>query len=750
MDSKAWLVQMVCTSDGKLKWWAKKRFNAELCLIQSSTPNTLPVIVITSPQSYSNGTTVDPIVFQAIATDQEDGDISQHVRWKSSIDGSLTPTAVLSPGNHIITATISDSAGAKASDSITLSIAAPVVNTPPEIAILKPESSTELMVGQSIALKASAHDVEDGDISSQVLWTSSIDGKIVDGATLSEGRHQIKASVVDGHGLSAYAYVLINVQPKPTNTLPTITIASPTDQTSIVDGDSLVLVASATDTEDGVLTPAIRWTSSLDGELESPALLSVGRHHLVAAVADSAGSVSLDSVWVTVVAKPVNTPPTINIRTPVSNVVIEEGESIELDAVASDQEDGDLSSQIAWFSSIDGAITHPVLLTVGMHEVSAQVRDSEGALATARVSVTVEQKAVNTVPTLSITAPSTDTVLEEGNLLTLAAVATDTEDGDLSNEIKWTSSLDGVLSNPALLSVGYHEIEAEVVDSEGALVTAIVRVTIEPTLVNTAPTVRITSPAENSVFEEGVMLNLVAVAYDEDEGDLSESVTWVSSLDGEIDSRAELSVGSHEISATVVDSSGSRVSAYVQVTIEPKIENTPPVITISSPADGLIIEEGFELMFQGDAYDEEDGDLTDSILWASSLDGSLSNFTTLTVGEHLITASVSDSEGLSASMQLTLVVTEKTDVADALTLSWDLPRYRSNGSPLDVAEIGGYELTFIGHSSGEVVVIELIGSNSTSFPTSQLSPDSYTFTMRSFDREGLYSESTLPVEIDVP
>ena len=71
-----------------------------------------PSIAITSP---ATGDTIltDSQSFSASANDPEDGDISSSVIWSSSIDGIFASgdaiTATLSDGNHIITASITDS-----------------------------------------------------------------------------------------------------------------------------------------------------------------------------------------------------------------------------------------------------------------------------------------------------------------------------------------------------------------------------------------------------------------------------------------------------------------------------------------------------------------------------------------------------------------------------------------------------------------------------------------------------------------
>lgn len=89
--------------------------------------------------------------------------------------------------------------------------------------------------------------------------------------------------------------------------------------------------------------------------------------------------------------------------------------------------------------------------------------------------------------------------------------------------------------------------------------------------------------------------------------------------------------------------------------------NTAPVVSISSPASGASFLVSRAITFTGSASDAQDGDLSSAVQWTSSLDGVIGSgpsFTrTLSIGVHTITASVSDSGGLSGSAFATITVT---------------------------------------------------------------------------------------------
>jgi hypothetical protein len=82
--------------------------------------------------------------------------------------------------------------------------------------------------------------------------------------------------------------------PASTNTTPVVAVSSPSSSASVSDGTAVNFVASATDKEDGDLSSAIVWTSSLDGQLgvgpNLQRILSVGNHAITARATDSTGA----------------------------------------------------------------------------------------------------------------------------------------------------------------------------------------------------------------------------------------------------------------------------------------------------------------------------------------------------------------------------------------------------------------------------------------------------------------------------
>ena len=166
--------------------------------------------------------------------------------------------------------------------------------------------------------------------------------------------------------------------------------------------------------------------------------------------------------------------------------------------------------------------------------------------------------------------------------------------------------------------------------------------------------------------------------------------------------------------------------------------NGAPSIAITAPTNSTNIEEGTEIILSGVASDDEDGDLSANISWSSSLDGSLATVTSLSVGTHTLTASISDSGGLTATDQTSLTVTAAPPGAVSVTVSWSIPSSRENGEALGLYEISGYEILYKKVGDSLYYSEKLTDALMTEYVVADLNPGDYEFKISAFDNEGLY------------
>src|SRR5207249_641358 len=222
---------------------------------------------------------------------------------------TITPSAPTT-GTHTITATVTDSGGKTTHTMITIT-----VNATPVVAITAPTGTT-FEPGAAVTFTGTATDVEDGTLTSRIVWTSSRDGVVGTGATitvstLSTGIHTITAAATDNANKTGRATITIAV-----NATPTVAITAPATGASLEPGATATFTATATDAEDGNLAARVSWISSRDGVLGTggsitTSTLSSGTHAIIASVTDSGGKSA--SVAISVV---VNATPTVTITAP--------------------------------------------------------------------------------------------------------------------------------------------------------------------------------------------------------------------------------------------------------------------------------------------------------------------------------------------------------------------------------------------------------------------------------------------------
>lgn len=208
---------------------------------------------------------------------------------------------------------------------------------------------------------------------------------------------------------------------------------------------------------------------------------------------------------------------------------------------------------------------------VGDHPVSVWVTDAGGLKAWANFTIKVVN--VNDPPVLSAVA---DQTVEEDKELSVRAVASDEDAGDVltfstDNPLVKVNATGWISFKPAQREVGVHRVNLTVRDSSGAAAT--VRFNITVLNVNDPPrNVRIASPANRTVFQQGAPINFTGNATDDD-GDALE-MGWYSGEEllgtGASFSTKELSPGVHTIVLKADDGSGPVSSDPLEITVEKK------------------------------------------------------------------------------------------------------------------------------------------------------------------------------------
>lgn len=372
-----------------------------------------------------------------------------------------------------------------------------------------------------------------------------------------------------------------------------------------------------------------------------------------------------------------NQPPEVTIDSPRDGEVLRGAGPFTLSGRVTDPDELIASEDIVWSSDRQGVLGTGALLATplvaGQHRLRLHATDSQGASASAELSVTVvTDVATNTPPVAVIDAPATGSLFDEGQPITLRGHATDAEDGALAGSaLSWSSDLGGALGTGAELvfngaARGRHRIVLTATDSRGESAVATIELEVVLPGTNRPPAVTITAPLDGATLTLGTSTTLTGSATDVEDGPLSgASLQWSSSRDGALGTGASLAVtltqGVHVLTLTATDSLAATGSASVTVSVNAP-NNQPPVVAITSPANNTTFFQGTSLTLVGTATDPEDGVLSGAALeWSSSRDGALGTgspltTSTLTAGDHVVTLVGRDSGGNTGTATLTLHV----------------------------------------------------------------------------------------------
>ncbi len=325
----AWCVE----TDGGLC----REYIAEVVITPTVSGNTAPAVEIAAP---SPGTRVErgmPVDLIANVSDAEDSSLSQiHVRWSSSLDGILFDgaagedaravngttvfsTSTLSTGAHTITVVATDSAGATAQDSTTLTVfdpSDPACASVPTVAILAPDDGDTLTSDEPVAFRVAIGDESPAPDVLTLTVRSDVDGALfsADGlapgvesftaSRLSTGTHRLVAEVRDTCPTANVARdsILVRVV-DPTKPEcghpPTVAFTSPNDGAVFDRGQPVPFAARLDDGDLPADSLSFDLRSNRDGLLVTrsglsagtqsfeTAALSVGLHTITAGVTDA-------------------------------------------------------------------------------------------------------------------------------------------------------------------------------------------------------------------------------------------------------------------------------------------------------------------------------------------------------------------------------------------------------------------------------------------------------------------------------
>ncbi|MSQ02541.1 MAG: hypothetical protein EXR71_11750 [Myxococcales bacterium] len=426
-----------------------------------------------------------------------------------------------------------------------------------------------------------------------------------------------------------------------------------------------------------------------------------------------------------------NAAPIVELLTPADGEEVREATTLLLRGSVSDPDDVPDSLTARWYvgdeaacpasaPARDGTVECTIIAPSSAFTVLLEGRDSQGAAASASIGLRVVD---DLSPSVTITAPGAAAPQYRDRPVLLEGLVADPENVPSELAVRWVSSRDGELVDAATvaedgvvhgyasLSEGVHALQLFAVDTAGNESVDDVVLTVGPP--DTAPTCAIASPVDGGVGVRGDELLFAGTVADAELAPGELSIRWESSLDGVLGvdpataggavglTTASLAIGLHELALTATDELGLSCTESIVFTVD-----TPPTLMFVAPADGSVSNGGDEIVFLAGVSDAEDAPEALWVAWVSDVDGLLAegyadgggraviSHSELSVGEHTVTATVTDSVGLAGSGAATFrvnglpaapsvsLVPASPVTPDDLVVAIDLPALDPEGDPL--------------------------------------------------------------------
>jgi hypothetical protein len=314
----------------------------------------------------------------------------------------------------------------------------------------------------------------------------------------------------------------------PPNALPVVSITSPANNSTLAISPSIMLQATANDSDGYIVKVEFYQGSTLLGtDQEGPygyewTTAAMGTYTLTAKAYDNNNAVTTSAPVAITINEDGNAAPVVNITSPVTGTTVKVPATITINATASDS-DGTIDSvEFYQGTTLLGKATaspYSIVLTnvaVGNYSYTAKAYDNlQRSTTSTAVAVTVKN---NTAPTVALTSPASGASFARPANITVSATATDS-DGTIDSVqfFQGTTLIGTDKTSPygitwSNVQASSYTLTAKAFDNNGVSTTSASRsITVTG---NNPPTVSITSPANNTTFRTPVNITITATAAD--------------------------------------------------------------------------------------------------------------------------------------------------------------------------------------------------------------------------------------------
>lgn len=575
-------------------------------------PDTNPVAAISSPSTNMTITRGGSVTFAASVSG---GNAPFVHAWDFGLSG-ISAKNVEDPGSVLftntglftVTYTVTDSDGDVSNASRTVTVVEPDTN--PVASISSPSANVTITQGGNVSFAAT---VSGGNAPYTHVWNFGASG--VNSRTVEDpgnltfntlGTFTVTYSVTDKDGDTSSASRIVTVVE--VDTSPTASISSPSANVTVAVGSVVNFAASVAGGNAPYTHDWSFGSSAMAGKIvEDPGNVtfnSLGTYVVIYKVTDADGDTSSATRTVTVVEPDTN--PTASISSPLSNVTVTQGGSVNFSAVVSS---GNAPYAHVWDFGESGipdkAVEDPGAVTffnVGTYTVTYTVTDADGDTGSVTRIVTVSEPDTN--PVAAITSPSAAVTVVKGESLNFQATVSS---GNAPFTHNWNFGASGLVGqsvedpgSQAFETLGTFAVTYTVIDADGDTSSATCTVTVaEP---DTEPVVTVTAPQDHVTVIQG---GTVTFSSTVSAGNAPFNYTWDFGESGVADSMSKdpgsqtfSILGSFIVTCTVTDADGDTHRATRTVTVvEP---DTEPTAIIASPSSNETITQGSGLVFMAD------------------------------------------------------------------------------------------------------------------------------------------------------
>jgi RHS repeat-associated protein len=583
-------------------------------LLRNALPNLLSDTAVSITSPANNSTTASALTTVSGTAQSSVGIVNVFVNERAAAYSSTNNTwtiadVALSVGSNVITVRAVDGLGGEVVSQITVTRQPPATDTTaPGIAINSPANNSTTQA-QTITVSGTAADaginpsgIASVSVNGQNATLSANGNWTISGIALVLGANTITARATDNAGNFSNTTITVTRQ-SPDTTAPTLTIVSPannsttTNATTAVSGTVADTGANASGVA-GVTVNGQNATVTNGTWTIANVALTVGANVIVVRALDNAGNVGTQQITVTR-NQPDTTAPTITISTPANNsettatTVSVSGTAVDSGTNASGVAAVKVNGQTAALNGSNWTIAD-FALALGSNTITVTATDNAGNAGNAVVTV-VRKDPDTTPPTVSITTPANNSETTDS---TTAVSGTVSDSGANASGVA-TVSVNGQSAvitgsnwtlNNFVLVLGSNTITVTATDIAGNAANSVVTVRrIEPDA--TAPTVAITSPANNSettdtsVSVSGTATDpgtnasgVQSVTVNGQSANFSNGNWTISSL--------SLNLGNNTITARAADNAGN-VSETSIIVVRREPDTTPPTVSITSPNNNL-------------------------------------------------------------------------------------------------------------------------------------------------------------------